>query len=94
MRSRALRYRANRRAQEAESEEEAWQRISGTQTAEATVRGSINEEFKQRSGGIATETLEASAVEEGATEAAKKPEEAEEKAPTRKAPRKQTRRTA
>jgi N utilization substance protein A len=94
----ALRYLANPpEPKAAESEDEGVAEESAeTQTAEATAPEEVSTEGSETTAPeeVATETLETPAVEDGVTEAAKTPEDAEEKAPTRKAPRKQTRRTA
>ncbi len=94
----ALRYLANPpEPKDLESEKEGLAEESAeTQTAEPTTPEEVSTEGSETTlpEEVATETPETPALEDGATEAAKKPDDVEEKPPTRKAPRKQTRRTA
>jgi transcription termination/antitermination protein NusA len=94
----ALRYLANPpEPKDVESEDEGLAEESAeTQTAEATAPEEVSTEGSETTAPeeISTETSETPALEDGATEAVEKLDDAEEKAPTRKAPRKQTRRTA
>ena len=94
----ALRYLANPpEPKDVESEDEGLAEESAeTQTAEeaAPEEASTEESETTAPEEVAAETAESPALEDGATEAAEKPDDVEKKAPTRKAPRKQARRTA